>query len=137
MSGHEHHGHHGHRESFAIPGGEAFLVAGAHDQAATVSMTLCPDAGERIPFGKIVEKMEAVARIAEDAGGIVGHIKGFAREDEAYAHASVTEAGRAAECEGDLSASFGENADIQLVFIVLLIGCDDLAAICKEAFGAL
>ena len=133
MSGHEHHGH---RESFAVPDGEAFLVASAHDQAATVSMTLCPGAGERIPFGELTKKMEAVARVAEGAGGIVGHIKGFAREGEAYAHASVTEAGRAAQCGGDLSASFGEDADIQLVFIVLLIGCDDLAAICKAAFAS-
>ena len=139
MAEHENaqHKHHNHRESFEIPGAEAFLEAHMHDQAATVSMAICPSEGSVFAFAKLVETMRQIAADAEAAGGIIGHIKAFAREEDAFAHASVTTAELDPACEGDISASFGEEADIQLVAIVLLISQDDLIAICRRALTAM
>lgn len=130
---HAHHEHHNHRESFAINGAEAFLEAHMHDQAATVSAAICPAEGEAFAFARLVDAMREIASASEAAGGIVGHVKAFAREGDAFAHASVTAAGLEPACEGDVEESFGEEADIQLVAIVLLVGQNDLIDICRNA----
>lgn len=133
---HEHEHHHNYRESFDIPLAEVFLEAHMHDQAATVSMALCPREGESIPFTTIVDAMSTIGVQAEAIGGIIGHIKGFAKEGDAFAHASVTDASIAPALEGDPAYRFGEEADIQLVAIVLLVGQDELIRICKAALSA-
>ena len=129
----EKHEHHNHRESFAIPHGEAFLEAHMHEQAATVSIAICPDEGETLAFQTLVEAMCAIAVQAEALGGVVGHIKAFAQEGDAFAHASVTAADLAPDSAGSTSASFGAEADIQLVAIVLLVCQNDLVSICRGA----
>ena len=132
---HAPHHEHNHREQFAIACGEAFLEAHMHDQAATVSAALCPDDGSAISFEQLVSALSAIASNVEDTGGIIGHIKAFAREEETFAHASVTDAGRKPDIEGDITASFGPEADIQLVAIALMISQDELITICKRAIG--
>ena len=134
-SGHEHtpHHEHNHREQFAVACGEAFLEAHMHDQAATVSAALCPDEGSVISFEQLVSALSSIASNAEAAGGIIGHIKAFAREEDVFAHASSTDASRKPDVEGDTAASFGPEADIQLVAIALLIDQDELISICKRA----
>ena len=123
---------HNHRESFRIACGEVFLEAHLHDQAATVSMAICPDEGSTLAFALLVDAMRAIAARAEALGGIVGHIKGFAREGDVFAHASVTAADQQPTCEGDVEAAFGEGADIQLVAIVLLVEEQALVGICRS-----
>ncbi len=133
----EHHeGSHNHRETFEIHGAEVFTESHMHDQAATVSLAICPNEGATFAFATLVTAMQDIASRAEAAGGIIGHIKAFAREENgAFAHASVTAAGLAPTCEGDVSASFGEEADIQLVSIVLLISFEELLSICRDVLG--
>lgn len=129
--GHDH--HHDHREeTLDILWGTALLETHTHGQAATVSLTLRPAAGTAIAFGEIVAYMLRLAEKAEAEGGIVGHIKALARQDDAFAHASVTAAGIAPSLDGDTSLEYGERADIQLVAIVLLVNQDGLARMCRE-----
>lgn len=134
--GHDHeHGHehnHNYRESFAVASGEAFLEAHTHDQAATVSLAICPDEGASISFGNLADTLCDIAAEIEAAGGIVGHIKAFASQDGAFAHASVTEANRKPDLEGDVAVPFGPDADIQLVAIALLLDEQTLISICKR-----
>ena len=125
--------HHNHRESFETCGAEAFLEAHMHDQAATVSLAICPAEGETFAFARLVDAMRDIASASESAGGIVGHVKAFAREGDTFAHASVTAAGLEPACEGDAAESFGDEADIQLVAIVLLVSQADLVDICRNA----
>ena len=142
-SGHEHyhrsgrdhnHGHgHGRRESFASMGGEAFLEAHTHDQAATVSIAICPDEGRSISFTEIESALEDIARRIDAMGGIIGHIKAFARNDDYFAHASITDPHHTITSEGDATQAFDSEADIQLVAIALLIGLDDLIDCCKQS----
>ena len=137
--GHEHgHGHeHNHRESFQIACGEAFIEAHMHDQAATVSMAVCPDPSQTVRFDELVSCMQTVADQAEAAGGIIGHIKAFAKQGDAFAHASITSADIDPACEGDLTIALGEEADIQLVAIVLLIEQKSLIDMCRTALQSL
>jgi len=130
---HTPHHEHNHREQFAVACGEAFLEAHMHDQAATVSAALCPDEDSVISFEQLASALSAIASDVEDAGGIIGHIKAFAREDDVFAHASITDAGRKPDAEGNTAASFGPEADIQLVAIALLVAQDELITICKRA----
>ena len=138
--GHEHEHGHGHahdhdphhRESFAISWGEVSLDAHMHDQAATVSMDIRPS-GEGSPaFEDLVACMQNIASRAEAAGGIVGHVKAFAKDGDAFAHASVTSAGLAASCEGDLDLALNPNTTVQLVAIVLLVEQQVLIDICRS-----
>lgn len=129
---HEHH-EHAHRESFMIPGAEVFVEAHMHDQAATVSMALCPAESRACEFGVLVAAMTEIAKRAESAGGIIGHIKAFARQDQLFAHASVTVADIEPAIEGDSTLAFGEESDIQLVAIVMLIELEELIEICKAS----
>ena len=129
---HDHHHHaHGTNESFETDAACISLEAHTHEQAATVSLDIHPKAGKTVAFSSLVKAMKAIAAGAEAAGGVVGHIKAYARDDSAFAHASVTTPDLPPTCEGDVQASFGEGATIQLVSIVLLVGQDDLADICR------
>ena len=132
---HAHHHGQSHRESFAVPCGEAFLETHMHDQAATVSMAVCPDEGKAMAFADLVAALDGIASRVEEAGGIVGHVKAFACESDFFARASVTQAGMGADCEGDAGQSFGPEADIQLVAIALLLGQEELLAICRQAMA--
>ena len=129
---HAHHHHDHHEETLEISWGSVRLEAHTHEQAATVSMVLCPAAGKAVVFGDVVQLMRQVADRAEAAGGIVGHVKALARQGDAFAHASVTAAYLEPAVEGDASLKYGEQADIQLVAIVLLVSQDKLVRICKE-----
>ena len=123
--------HHSHRESFEIAGAKTFLEAHMHDQAATVSLAICPLEGTAFAFRTLLETMVIIASQVEAHGGIVGHIKAFAREGDRFSHASVTAAGFEPTCEGEADASFGEGADVQFVAIALFVNKEELASICK------
>lgn len=69
--------------------------------------------------------MERIARAVEGEGAIVGHIKGYARQGGAFAHASVTAADIPATVEGGI-ATFSEGAEMQLVVIAMLISPEEL-----------
>ena len=133
---HEHHHEHApaHKETFAIDGAQVALEAHTHEQAATVSLGIKPTEGARFRFKQLIGAMAAIAAEAESEGGIVGHIKAFAREGDAFAHASVTASDLPPESEGDVDAAFGPDAAIQLVAIVLLIDHHSLVDICKASF---
>ena len=133
---HEHHEHHAHQETVELEWGRLEFEAHVHDQAATVSLTAHPKEGCAIAFSDLVRIMESIARAAEEAGGIVGHIKAFAQQDGESAHASVTSADLASTVEGSSSLSFGAGATVQLVAIVLLIDQADLLAICKKELAS-
>ena len=137
--GHHDHNHYHHHHSHADTIERAWACvdfeAHTHEQAATVSMSVHPNAGCERTFSNVVEIMQIIACAAEEAGGIVGHIKAFAKQDETTAHASVTAADLSPTCEGDQSLALDGTTDIQLVAIVLLIGEEDLLAICKDALA--
>ena len=132
---HEHH-HHSHMETLQLENALVELEAHTHEQAATVSMRIHPADGATIAFADIIAALQRIARAAEDVGGIVGHIKGFAKQGDAFAHASVTAADLDPTTEGDPALTFGASADIQLAAIVLLVSQNDLLALCKEALAA-
>ena len=133
---HDHHDHehrHDHLETAEFEWGLVELEAHVHDQAATVSMNVQPQGERSITFSDLVGAMCSIARAAESAGGVVGHIKAFARQGGESARASVTAPELAPTVEGDPALLLGTGATIQLVAIVLLIGKEDLLAICKGA----
>jgi hypothetical protein len=130
---HHHEHHHSHRETIELEWGQVELEAHVHDQATTVSMNMRPQGDCTIAFTDLVSTMQSIAKTSEEAGGIVGHIKAFARQDDRFVHASVTSADLAPTIDGDSSLSFGAEATIQLVAIVLLIDQADLLALCKES----
>ncbi len=138
--GHDHHNHShhhdhapSHQETFIIDGAQVLLEAHTHEQAATVSLNIQPVEGARFAFAQLLSAMAVIAREAEAQDGIVGHIKAFAREGDAFAHASVTASDLPLESEGDVEALFGPDATIQLVAIVLLIDQHALIDTCKAA----
>lgn len=135
MHDHEHEHSHSHKETAELAWAQVQMEAHTHEQAATVSMAIRPNAKCEAAFSDLVAIMQQIARASEDAGGIVGHIKAFVRQGDAFAHASVTAADLSPTYEGDRALVLGESADIQLVAIVLLVGQDDLLAICKDALG--
>ena len=135
MHAHEHEHHHTHTESIELTWANVGFEAHTHDQAATVSMNVYPKDGCAFAFSNLVDIMQAIAQAAESAGGFVGHIKGFARRGDEFAHASVTAADLPPTFEGDQTLSLDTATEIQLVAIVLLISEDDLLAICKNALA--
>lgn len=132
---HAHAHHHTHSETIDLEWADIQFEAHTHEQAATVSMAIHPKAGCTATFSSLVDIMQNIARAAEASGGVVGHIKAFSKQGDAFAHASVTAADLAPTCEGDQSRALEGDADIQLVAIVLLLSEKDLLAICKDALG--
>ena len=112
--------------------GTADLESHVHDQAATVSATIHanPDAGKA--FQALVDALRDIACKVEAAGGIVGHIKAYARTEDSFAHASVTDAQHAPACEGDLQLPLGLDVQCQLVAIALLIDLEQLERIVTD-----
>lgn len=140
VHGHDHDHDHGHEHQatiFETAWGVAQLEAHTHEQAATVSITVHTNAGDTLAFSDIVSLMQQLAEKAEAEGGIIGHIKAFARQGDSFVHASVTAADIAPALEGDTVQCFGEDADIQIVAIVLLVDQDLLVRICEELLGGL
>lgn len=129
---HEHH-HHSHVETVELSWANVKLESHTHEQAATVSLDIDPKPSCEKAFSDLVNIMQGIARAAEDAGGIVGHIKAFAKRGDASAHASVTAADLPPTCEGDQSLALDNESAVQLVAIVLLIAENDLLALCKNA----
>lgn len=134
--GHDHeHDHHEHVETLDLAWARIELEAHTHEQAATVSMDIHPTGCSQIDFTDLVAIMQDIASASERKGGIVGHVKAFAKQGGAFARASVTAGDLAPTCDGDQSGAFGESAEVQLVAIVLLIDQADLLAICKQALA--
>lgn len=133
--GHEHH-HHDHeaaREREVDLGwASAILESHLHDQAATVSATVRAQAEADKSFEALVAALKLIAQRVESAGGIVGHIKAYARAGESFAHASVTDAQLAPACEGDVNLVLGPDVQCQLVAIALLVDLDVLEEIVLE-----
>ena len=129
----EHGHHHGHTENAELAWARVELEAHTHEQAATVSMGIHPKEGSPVVFSNLVDAMREIAQAAERAGGIVGHIKAFAKWDGSFARASVTAADLPPTCEGDLSLALGTATEVQLVAIILLIDETDLLSLCEES----
>ena len=130
---HDHDHGHEHSEAIELAWARVELEAHTHEEAATVSMDIYPNSGSILAFCELVDAMQAIARAAELAGGIVGHIKAFAKQDDVFARASVTAADLPPTCDGDQSLALGNTAEIQVVAIVLLIDQAALLAISKDA----
>lgn len=131
--GHDHGHNHGQSELMDIPAARIKLEAHVHEQASTVSATFEIREGCTVPFASLVDAMNAIAERVEDEGAIVGHIKAFAKVGGTFAHASVTAAGIAPTCEGDVTTAFGPDGDVQLVAIVMLMELNDLIGIVRSA----
>lgn len=132
---HEHGHHHEHEESLELSWAHVELEAHTHEQAATVSMNIHPKEGSPVAFVDLVSIMQEIARASEQSGGIVGHIKAFAKRGDTFARASVTAADLPPTCDGDQSLELDASAEIQLAAIVLLVDQADLLATCKQAFA--
>ena len=130
---HDHDHQHAHERPVEFEWGTGTLESHVHDQAATVSVTISarPDAGKT--FEGIVGVLQEIAREVESTGGIVGHIKAYAREGELFAHASATDAQHAPACEGDSRLTLAPDTHCQLVAIALLIDLDHLEQIVLAA----
>lgn len=133
--GHHHEHHHSHEETVALSWADMKLEAHTHEQAATVSMDIRPNAECTKTFPDLVAVMQGIAQDVENAGGIVGHIKAFAKQGDSSVHASVTAADLAPTIDGDQSCALAPSTDVQLVAIALLVTEDDLLAICKDALN--
>jgi len=136
---HEHGHRHEHARKRSINLGwvNIELESHMHDQASTVSATLCAQADSGRTFEALVGALRTVAHASELAGGIVGHVKGYARAGESFVHASVTDAQHAPACEGDAQLPLNLDTQIQLVAIVLLIDQSELECIVVKALEAL
>ena len=140
VHGHEHgheHAHdrsHNHERAVELGWGTGALESHVHDQAATVSLTINAQADAGRTFQELVDALQQIALQVESAGGIVGHIKAYAREGEAFVHASATDAQHAPACEGDASLVLGPATNCQFVSIALLI---DLAQLEQIVLAAL
>lgn len=132
---HDHDHGHEHGEAIELTRARVELEAHTHEEAATVSMDIYPNSGSTLAFCELVGAMQAIARAAEQAGGIVGHIKAFAKQDDVFGRASVTAADLPPTCDGDQSLVLGNTAEIQVVAIVLLIDQATLLTICKDALS--
>ena len=89
---HEHEHHHEHEAVVELPWARVELEAHTHEQAATVSMNIHPKEESPVAFADLVNIMQEIARSSEQSGGIVGHIKAFAKRDNAFARVSVGQA---------------------------------------------
>ena len=132
---HEHGHHHEHEEVVELSWARVELEAHTHEQAATVSMNIHPKEESPITFADLVNIMQEIACASEREGGIVGHIKAFAKRGEAFARASVTAADVPPTCDGDQSLELDTSAEIQLAALVLLVDQADLLASCKQALA--
>ena len=132
---HEHHHHHDDREHeiFECAFGLVGIEARDHEQAAVVSASIEPAPESELTFGVLVKAMQRVASEVEASGGVVGHIKAFARDDGDFAHASVLAADQNPESEGDLNMPLSSDADVQLAAIALLISRQELLEIVKNS----
>ena len=131
--GHEHAHEHVHEETIVLAWAHVELEAHTHEQAATVSAGIHPNETSSTSFSDLVNCMQAIASSIEQAGGIVGHIKAFAKQEDAFARGSVTAANLPPSCDGDLALRLAPATEIQLVAIALLIDQATLISICKEA----
>ena len=82
------------------------------------------DAGKT--FETLIAAMQVIAQQVEAAGGIVGHIKAYARAGESFVHASATDAQHEPACEGDAGTALTPDVQCQLVAIALLLDLDQL-----------
>ena len=133
---HEHEHEHGTHDVLESACATIHLESHTHEETATVSMDIEPHVDSALSFSDIVTLMQAVASAVESAGGIVGHIKAFARRDDAFVHASVTASYLDPECEGDTEICLDTATELQLAVIALLIEREQLLALCKNALLA-
>ena len=134
---HDHGHHHDHAAEREVEcrWGTAVLESHVHDQAATVSATIYAQSGPAATFEVLVEALKSVAQHVESAGGIVGHIKAYARAGDSFVHASATDAQHEPSCEGDASLPLGPEVHCQLVAIALLIDLEQLEQIVVDALN--
>lgn len=130
------HGHeHGHEKTLELEFATVELSSHAHEQATAVSATININEGREICFARIVEAMQAIAVDAEAAGGIVGHIKGYAETSQGFAHASCTGAGLGIDVEGRPKLALSAESQVQIVAIVMLVDLEKLTCIVSSALG--
>ena len=123
----------GFKETYDLTSRVALITGASSKGIGSESAKVLAEAGAKVFLtARREEQLQAVCAEIEAAGGIVGHIKAFASQDDAFAHASVTEANRKPDLEGDVAAPFGPDADIQLVAIALLLDEQTLISICKR-----
>lgn len=135
---HHHHHHHHEEQSRTIDGRylNGTLNARVHEQAAVASAMLDINDSAGLPFEYIVTVMERIARLSEDAGGIVGHIKARITNGRQMGHASVVDTANPAVVEGSLPEVLDSSFSIELAAIILLLDPTTLAALCCKALDA-
>lgn len=132
--GHEHHDHsHSHESTVELSYATAELSSHMHDQAATVSATIKLKENAAIQFSQLASALQTIAEQADVAGGIVGHIKGYAEAGEGFVHASCTDAAQGVALQGNSDLILDANSKIQLVAIVMLLDLHDLQHIVVAA----
>ena len=84
---HEHHHEHHHHEQEAFPAVSVYT-----HETATVGSVKCRIAGEyEEALNRLQKCMEETAREVEAAGGLIGHVKAFAKEEARYCMISITD----------------------------------------------
>ena len=134
---HSHDHHHEHENALQLTWADITLSSHTHDQASVVSAAIKVREEGNTTFEALIGALRSIAVAAEAAGGIVGHIKGFARTGEAFVHASCTDANQPPQFEGDAAFALGPESQVELVAIVMLIELEELEHIVEEALQAI
>ena len=133
---HDHSHGHTHERTLNLGYATAELSSHMHDQASTVSVTIKLNEGSAIEFSGIPSALQVVAERAEAAGGIIGHIKGYAETTSGFAHASCTDASQGVATQGELDLVIDVASNAQIVAIVMLIDLHELENIVIEALSS-
>jgi hypothetical protein len=113
MSAHEEHSHEHHHDHVHQHGNEFPLLEITAHESAVIGTVKC-----RIPGSyeegqkKLQEILQRTAEDIENAGGLIGHLKAFAREEIRSCMISVTEADDLQIKQGRENALCVENANI-------------------------
>lgn len=125
------HGEHHHEEHHHTAEGFPDVTVFTHD-VATVGSLKCRINGEyEAALDALQECMVQTAKAVEAAGGIVGHVKAFAREEARSCMISVT--GRE---DIQRKPSKGKSVYVEEANIVFGVGPQQLEKILSEAFAA-
>ena len=120
----EHHEHHHHHEaetmSFNVGGGIALCRLSSHEEANIVSCTLELE-NTTLELQSLAAALAGVATDIEEAGGLIGHIKGAVQNGESFARISVTQAGTVPFVEANNLEILNGETDISLALIVFAV----------------
>ena len=127
---HEHHHHHGHEEHSERSESKLPVISVSRHEAAVIGSVECRISGSyEIALAELQRRMSAAAESVESHGGIIGHIKFFARDDSRGCMLSLTEPG-----EVQMKSVVQEGILAEGAVIVFGITSNDLDALLHSVF---